>query len=125
MTEAQARARILFYLPVDEEPVLSPGEVALLVDMARVVDVLGITPTSASYTETWDTHYAISQGWLAKAARLADRYLFMSGGKMFSRQQFYDHCMALHTKHAMKSPLKAVRLGPAVDPLSLVPSNAD
>lgn len=66
-----------------------------------------------SWVETYDVNFAISQAWLLKAGRLADRYLFMSGGKMFSRQQFYDHCMALHRKYAMRSPLKAARLGPS------------
>ena len=68
-----------------------------------------------SWVEAYDSNYAIAQAWLLKTTKLADRYLFMSGGKMFSRNQFYDHCMDLYRRFLMKSPLRAVRLAPSFE----------
>lgn len=124
MTEAEARARIVLYLNPEIEPIIASGELDLLLDIAKMVDKNGIKPGDSSWTETYDWSYAVSQGWLIKATRLADRYLFMSGGKMLSRNQFYEHCIALHQKFANKSRFKALRLTP--DPrlnLAMVPIN--
>lgn len=65
---------------------------------------------SMEWTETFDANYCIAQAWLLKAGRVAPRYNFMVAGKMFSRQQFYDHCMKQYSKYASKSQLKAIRL---------------
>lgn len=63
-----------------------------------------------SWVESYDPNFAIAQAWLLKAGRLADRYLFMSGGKMFSRHQFYDHCMEQYRRYLSKSGLKSIPL---------------
>lgn len=63
-----------------------------------------------SWEETYDANYCIAQAWLLKAGRIAKNYNFMVAGKMFSRQQFYDHCMKQYKAYANKSRLKAVRL---------------
>jgi hypothetical protein len=57
-------------------------------------------------------NYAIAQGWLVKAGRLPDRYLFMDAGKMYSRNQYYEHCLELHKKFLMKSGIRAQPLVP-------------
>ena len=126
MTEAEARARILTFANATDEPVLAPAVIETLLSMAKRVDEYEVEPTETGWTGTYDVNYAISQAWLFKASKLADRYLFMTGGKMFSRQQFYDHCMALYRRFAMKSPLRAARLAPELDALSIggVPTNA-
>jgi len=124
MTEAEARARIVLYLNPEIEPIIASGELDLLLDIAKMVDKNGVKPGQTNWTETYDWSYAVSQGWLIKATRLADRYLFMSGGKMLSRNQFYEHCIALHGKFANKARFKALRLTP--DPrlnLAMVPIN--
>lgn len=112
MTEAEARARIILLAAVGEEPTLGSAEVDILLSMAKRVDVNGIEPTQTTWTPTWAVNYAVAQAWLIKAGRLSGRYLFMSGGKMFARQQMFDHCMKLHAKYAMKAGIQAVRLGP-------------
>ncbi len=115
MTEAEARARILMFVNANEEPALASEEIDVLVSMAKRIDKNGVWPSDTSWTGTWDISYAVAQGWLVKAGRLADRYLFMEGGKMLSRQQYYDHCMKMYAKFLSKSPLKAIRLAPAED----------
>lgn len=73
----------------------------------------GVTYTEQgkmTWEETYDSNYCIAQVWLLKAGRLAQNYNFMVAGKMFSRQQFYDHCMKQYRAYSMKARLKAVRL---------------
>lgn len=123
MTEAEALAFVALYSDPESEPALSAGDLSLIVSLSRRVDINGIRPRESGWTETYDVHYAISQAWLIKASRLANRYMFMSGGKMFSRQQYFDHCMTMHNKHAMKSPIKSYRLSSADDRLGWVPNN--
>lgn len=76
-----------------------------------VVD--GVTYTEQggmTWEETYDANYCIAQAWLTKAGRVASYYNFMVAGKMFSRQQFYDHCMKQYRVYASKARLKAIRL---------------
>lgn len=73
----------------------------------------GVTYTEQggmSWEETYDSNYCIAQAWLMKAGRIASYYNFMVAGKMFSRQQFYDHCMKQYRMYAAKARLKAIRL---------------
>lgn len=125
VTEAEARARITLFLNPGTEPVLAAAEVEILIDMARRVDVNGVEPGDASWEETYDVNYAVAQGWLVKAGRLADRYLFMDAGTMYSRQQYYDHCMKQHQKFLMRCGIQGVRLVPD-ERLSIfnIPNNA-
>lgn len=112
MTEAEARARIELYLDVNSDPIIYAGEVDVLVDISRRVDKNGLWPSDADWVGTYDVNYAVAQGWLVKAGRLAPRYLFMDAGKMFSRNQYYDHCLQLHRKFLMRSGVQAVPLVP-------------
>ena len=116
----------MIYCPIGSEPVLDPAEVEELLNMSKMVDEFGMEPDDTGWAETYDHNFVISQAWLVKATRLADRYLFMVGGKMFSRQQFYDHCMKLHYKFAMRSPLRAIRFtyDDRLSDLDRVPNNA-
>lgn len=115
MTEAEARARIVMLAAAGEEPVLSSADVDVLLSMARRMDENEIEPGATGWTPTWGINYSVAQAWLIKAGRLSGRYLFMSGGKMFARQQMFDHCMKLHARYAMKAGIQAVRLGPSED----------
>lgn len=124
MNRDTARTRLQLFCPVAEEPVLvDPDEIDVLLDMGKVLDVDARLPTEANWVETYDANYIIAHAWLAKAGRTADRYLFMSGGKMFSRQQFHDHCMTLYKRYMAKSPIKALRLTPSPDTLLSIPLN--
>lgn len=124
MTEAEARARIVLFADANSDPCIASEELDIFVSMARRMDENGVEPSDTeNWTPTWDINYAVAQCWLLKAGRLAGFYMFMAGGKMFSRQQFYDHCMKMHYKFLMKSPLKAQRLGRDEDLLANVPTN--
>lgn len=95
----------------DTKPALAPADLDTLVAMARRVDENGVEPGDATnWTQSYDLNYAISQAWLVKAGRLAGHYNFMVQGKMFSRQQFYDHCIKQHKVFLNKSGIKAIRL---------------
>lgn len=125
MTEAEARARIGIYLDPETEPKLGTAELDLLLEMSQRVDVNGVAPGLTSWTPTYNIAYAVAQGWLIKASRLANRYLFMDQGKMFSRQQYFDHCMKMHSKFLMRAGIQGMRLAPDKRlPLDVVENNA-
>ena len=127
MDRATARARLLLFGDTGTEPVLAdPAEINILLDMSKMVDKNGSWPTDTGWVETYDANYAIAQAWLLKASRLAPRYLFMSGGKMFSRQQFFDHCQQQYRRYISKSGVKSQRLATHLlnHDLDLVPNNA-
>lgn len=94
----------------------------------------GVTWTAvavSSWNPTYDVNYAIAQGWLLKSTRLVGHYNFMANGKMLSREQFYDHCVAMYKRFSNKSGIKGIRMGQH-DPLAQtiangggVPTNAD
>lgn len=124
MTEAEALAYIGLYADAETDPVLTAGDLSLLLSLSRRVDQYGLPPGETDWEETYDVYYAVAQAWLVKAGRVANRYMFMTGGKMFSRQQYYDHCMQMYHKNLMKSPIKAYRLSPDQVWLGWVPNNA-
>lgn len=125
MTEAEVRNRILIFADGEQDPVLTSADLDILVSLCRGVDKAGIYPTEAGWTETYNWNYGVAQAWLLRASRTSPRYLFMSGGKMFSRQQFYDHCLKQYRIYIGKAGIRALRL--AADPLGLglVPNNAN
>lgn len=123
MTEAEARARLTLFACANDQPALASEELDILLQMARVLDKNGLRPTDTGWEPSFNVNYAVSQAWLLKASRLADRYLFMSGGKMLSRNQFYDHCMRQAKVYAAKAGIRSLRLSYAVDTLDLVPAN--
>lgn len=125
MTEAEVRNRILVFADGESDPVLTSSDLDLLVSMSKVIDKYGVFPTDTGWAETYAWNWAIAQAWLLKASRVSNRYLFMSGGKMFSRQQYYDHCVKQYKRYIGKAGIQAIRLG--MNPLGLgtVPTNAD
>jgi DUF971 family protein len=125
MTEAEVQGRIQIFGASDSEPVLNPADIEVIIAMSKRVDQYGVQPGDAAWEGTYDWNYAVAQAWLIKAGRLADRYLFMTGGKMLSRHQFYAHCMELHKKYLGRSTLSSLRLAPDRSlSLAQVPSNA-
>lgn len=125
MTEAEARNRILVFSGGEQDPVLTSADLDILVSLCRTLDKYGVLPADTTWTPTYDTNYGIAQAWLLRATRVADRYLFMSGGKMFSRQQFYDHCLKQYKLYIGKSGLRSLRLGHDPLGLGIVPNNAN
>lgn len=110
MNEASTRARLSLFADLNSEPVLGEADIQVILDMSRRLDINGVRPEFEGWEETYDSNYAIAQCWLIKSTRLAPRYLFMSGGKMFSRNQFYEHCMDLYKRFMSKAHVGAVRL---------------
>jgi hypothetical protein len=125
MTEAEALAYLTLHSDPVTEPTLSAGDLSLIIMLSKRVDRFGLYPADNDWEETYDVQYAVSQAWLIKAGRIANRYMFMSGGKMFSRQQYFDHCMKMYYRFAMKSPLKAFSLAPRNTWLGWTPNNAN
>lgn len=123
MNRATALARLTLFGETAVEPVISSGEKDTLLDMAKEADKYGVWPTDAEWEETYNANYAIAQAWLLKASRLAPRYLFMSGGKMLSRNQYYDHCMKQYKVYSMKAGIRAQKLSATDLGLDPIPNN--
>lgn len=124
MNEASTRARLSVFGDPTAEPILGEADIQVILDMARRVDINGVRPDQDAWEPTYDPNYALAQVWLIKSTRLANRYLFMAGGKMFSRNQFYEHCMELHKKFLSKANLAAIRLASeAGTRLEQIPNN--
>lgn len=123
MNRATALARLTLLGETATEPVISSSEKETLLDMAKTADKYGVWPTDASWTQTYDVNYAIAQAWLLKSSRLAPRYLFMSGGRMLSRNQYYDHCIKQYKIYSMKAGIRSQKLSPTSLGLDPIPNN--
>ena len=123
MNRTTAATRLTLFGETATEPVISSTEQGILLDMSKTVDKYGVWPTETGWEETYDVNHAIAQSWLLKSSRLAPRYLFMSGGKMLSRNQYYDHCMKQYKVYAMKSGIKVQKLSGTALGLDPVPNN--
>lgn len=124
VNEAEVRARIATFAELDAEPVLTSADLEVILDLSKRVDRYGVRPIDTGWESTYDWNYAVAQCWLIKAGRVANRYLFMSGGKMFSRNMYYEHCMGLYRKYIGKANLASLRLGAgSVNLLDAVPNN--
>lgn len=124
VNEAEVRARITTFADPSSEPALTLADLDVVLDLSKRIDRYGSHPTDEGWEDTYDWNYAVAQCWLIKAGRLANRYLFMSGGKMFSRNQYYEHCMQLHHKYAGKADMRALRLAPGdTTRLDAIPNN--
>lgn len=124
VTEAEVRARITTFAAPDAEPVLTSADLDVVMDLAKRLDRYGVRPIDDGWEDTYDWNYAVAQCWLIKAGRVANRYLFMSGGKMFSRNMYYDHCMKLYHKYMGRADMASIRLAPgAGSALDEIPNN--
>ena len=112
MTEAELRNRIFVFSDGSSEPKITSEDLDMLVMGSKTMDKYGVWPTEDSWTATYDVNWAIGTAWELKAARTANRYLFMSGGKMFSRNQYYDHCVKMSRYYKSKGKMLAERLAP-------------
>lgn len=124
MTEAELKTRIMIYSVGDCEPKITSEDLDMIVNQVKMVDKYGVLPTEATWENTYNVNLGISLAWQLKAGRTADRYLFMTGGKMFSRNQYYDHCLKQAKYFASKGRMLAERLGPEQLQLQVpVPTN--
>jgi hypothetical protein len=53
---------------------------------------------------TYDLNVAASWGWRVKAGKVSAKYQFQTDGQVFSRQQWFAHCMELSKAFERKAP---------------------
>lgn len=123
MNRTTAAARLTLFGETATEPVITSGEQSTLLDMAKTADKYGVWPTDSSWTQTYNVNFAIAQAWLLKSSRLAPRYLFMAGGKMLSRNQYYDHCIKQYKIYSLKAGVRAQKLSSTSEGLDPIPNN--
>lgn len=115
MSDVEARARLADLVAASDEPTLDAADLDDLLRRSKLTDALGRIPTDVNWTETYSLNHAASIGWKLKAGRLTNAYLFMSGGKMLSRNQMFDHCMAMARRYAAASGVASVGFGTSRD----------
>lgn len=110
MNLVEARARLSLLTDAQSEPRLSVSDLDDLLRRARVPDENNVGPDEVGWIETYNVNHAASLGWKVKQGRLTNAYLFMSGGKMLSRNQMFDHCERMSRRYAMSSGIGSVPL---------------
>lgn len=61
---------------------------------------------------TYDLNSAASWGWRVKAGKVSSKYEFQADGQVYSRQQWFAHCMELSKSFARKAPTTVVLKAP-------------
>jgi len=113
MTRDQALARLMLLTGADTEPGLDAQELQALLSMSALVDSLGLAPSDADWTPTWDLNRGAAEGWRWKAAKLAASHFdFSADGAAFQRSQAVAHCQAQAQMYARRIVTSAVVVGP-------------
>lgn len=92
MDLATATALVKAYAAVDNEPVLTDGEVQIIMTQAKRPDSANISVGVSGYVDNYDANYAIQQAWEMKAGKAAAKYTFLAGGNQFIRSDMIRHC---------------------------------
>lgn len=108
MNQVEARARLALLVDASTEPVLDAPDLDDLLRRASIDDEVGNHPDSDAWTPRYNLNLAASLGWKLKQGRLSNAYLFMSGGKMLSRNQMFDHCERMSRRYAMSAGVGSV-----------------
>lgn len=80
MTLAEAKSRLEVMVAHSDDPVLTSGELDLLLADNQVDDA------------TWDLYRAAAEGWRWKAGRVAARFDVADEAAQAKRSQLYEHC---------------------------------
>lgn len=90
---------------LDQEPVITSGELTqLLEELAVTDDADGNAPTDSGWAETYSRlgcYRVLTELWDLKAGRIAHRFDFLAptSGGLFKLSQVYDHCVAEAAKY--------------------------
>ena len=95
LDEQAAEDRLRRMLQPDSPPALTESEVGELLEAAKRTDRWDVWPTQDGWEPTWDLHWAASEGWLAKAAKVAGDFDFTSDGQTLDRGQVHAHCLRM------------------------------
>jgi hypothetical protein len=115
MNEVEARARLALLVDATSEPVLDVPDLDDLLRRSSVRDVSNRYPEDEGWTPTYNLNHAASLGWKIKSGRLTNAYLFMSGGKMLSRNQMFEHCLTMSRRYAMAGGIGSVSIATSRD----------
>ena len=92
MTEAEALARLERMVASTVDPVLSAGEMADLLEMAKVEDSEGRAPSDVAWVPTFNLIGAAAEGWRWKAGKSVPRFGVTLDGETLNRHQIHAHC---------------------------------
>jgi hypothetical protein len=111
MNEIEAKARIAELVAMNDEPQLASHDLDRLTELAARKDEYGRARGEAGWVPTWNIPYAAAKGWELKSTRLTTKFMFMSGGKMFSRNQMFEHCMQMARHFRGQQGIGSIPLG--------------
>lgn len=95
MNKAEAAILVKAYASTDNEPVLSEGEIDIILSQAKRIDVAGKFKNDIDYVENYDANYGIRMAWEMKAGKAAGLYTFLAGGNQMIRSDMIRHCQQM------------------------------
>lgn len=95
MTAADAEDEIRLFTEAGTAPLLTDGDIAVLMRKAKRYDINNRPPSDPAWIPAWDLAYAIAMGWQLKASRCVNYTDFSAGQQKISRSQRYKQCVEM------------------------------
>jgi hypothetical protein len=111
MLRATALARLRLNCQPTTDPVLSDGELDIILDMYAIEDALGLAPTDAGWVGTWDIGGASRKAWLTKAAKVVPDVDYDVDGAKYTQSQMYANCLRQADRFADAGTASIIGLG--------------
>ena len=94
-----AKARLAMMVAATQDPVLTDGEVEMLLDLARRPDIEDRSPDAVGWVPTWALGAAAAEGWRWKAGKASPRVDMQGDDSRLSRSQMFSHCMQMAARY--------------------------
>ena len=95
MDKAEAKILIKAFAATDNEPVLSDGELDIILSQSRRPGSDGTLVNASDYVDNYDANYGIMMAWEMKAGKAAGLYTFLAGGNQMIRSDMIRHCQQM------------------------------
>lgn len=89
-----AMARLRRLSQSESDPKLDDGDLADIIELAKIPDRFGVLPSYAGWEPTFDMDRAAADAWETKAAKAAGDHDFQADGASYSASQVAEHCLA-------------------------------
>lgn len=125
MDYARAQELLENMVAFDQEPTLTPDQVASLLASAVRKDSDGLAPIDTGWTGTYDLNAAAAEGWRWKAAKVAAEFDFTTDQQTFDRTAKHAQCLAMAV-HYQKRVSGSIKVGTGLPiippPIVLIPT---
>jgi hypothetical protein len=95
MDKSEAKILVIAFAATGNEPVLSDGELDIILSQSRRPTSDGTLVNESGYVDNYDANYAIKMAWEMKAGKAAGLYTFLAGGNQMIRSDMIRHCQQM------------------------------